>query len=198
MDRLIDHRVFPGVLRKLSALSWLDSLLWGLTDSFLKIWLLNASALDALKAYSGCPILLHPLTAGAWPAFMLTPACCITPEWTSACVSVQRAALTEPDNTFVVFALSLLDAWTDRHSSCKTRYPLSVDIVVVALTTELEKGSGPLAWMLQILTSSSGGLGKVHLTAVDWAWKRLWFSQRKKGYFMTTAEFRMWPHSLII
>lgn len=176
MDRLIDHRVFPGVLRKLSALSWLDSLLWGLTDSFLK---------------SGCLMLQHLMP---WKlSHPASPTDC----WGLACFHantrmlynsrvnfcIQRAALTEPDNTFVVFALSPLDAWTDRHSSCKTRYPLSVDIVVVALTTELERGCGPLAWMLQILTSSSGGLGKVHLTAVDWAWKRLWFSPKEEGLF---------------
>lgn len=107
---------------------------------------------------SGFPILLRPLTAGAWPAFMLIPSCCVTKSELGStaqtqlcfkCVSVQwqfRSSIYQIKPFAFHWGGGRVDTWTDRHSCCsaQARYPLTVG-VVVAVATGLERGCGPLA-----------------------------------------------------
>lgn len=97
---------------------------------------------------------------------------------------------------FVIIAVA--DLWTHGQADkvvCMTpaQYPLIVG-VVVAVSTGLEKGAWTSgAWMLQSVMSSGGRSEKMHLTTVNCVWKRLWFSQRKMGCFMTTTGFWICP-----
>lgn len=86
------------------------------------------------------PILLHPLTAGACPAFMLILSYCVTKNELQCAVTFQSRSYHIQRFVFILVA----DVWTDSCSTSLAQYPLTVG-VVVAETSGLERGCGLLA-----------------------------------------------------
>ncbi len=156
MERLFYHSVLSVVLRKLSALSWLDSLLWGLSLMVSGFFLSGCWMLLDLMLWCFSQVflvLLHPLTAGAWPAFIpIHTLVLYNYDWPGSdlykCASV-RWRFSCYQNKAVCFFIAVSDLWTHLQTDAvvctsQAQYPLIVG-VVVAVATGLQRGCGPLA-----------------------------------------------------
>lgn len=153
MERLVHYSVLSVVLKKLSILTWLDGLLWGLSLMVSSFYIFGWWILLNLKLWCFSqvfPIPLHPLTAGAWPAFILIHSHSVTKIdpaqicikvlvwWQFSCYQIKL---------FVFIAVA--DLWTHLQTdtvvcTSQAQYPLIVG-VVVAVATGLQRGCGPLA-----------------------------------------------------
>lgn len=119
------------------------------------IHLLNACGPQALMFHPGFLILVHPLTAKVWPAFILITLCCVMNRELGCpdqiCMRVSAVMLRSSACQIKRLGSIVLtdvdaDTWTDRRSSCtaQAQYPLRVG-VVVAEATGFERGCVPLS-----------------------------------------------------
>lgn len=106
--------IIKRVLRKLSALSWLDGLLCGLFLVFIFFYL-------AAECFTSLPSCYTHWQLGAWPAFILIPSCCITKNKLDSPTQVCTSLLACSDSSAVIKCLFSLLWQTCGHMDRQTK-----------------------------------------------------------------------------